>query len=174
MKTEYALPVRFQSMWISSGIAGLDDILGGGLIAGRLYLVEGTPGAGKTTLGLQFLLEGRARGECGLFITLSETNEEPETVAALLVARRHRFFELTSPENLSSPDREVTLLHPWEVEPSETIKLITDQAEGMPQLGWFSTAFQKCGSWARNYSASAVRSWRFFAARKATVLLPGN
>ena len=84
MKTEYALPVRFQSMWISSGIAGLDDILGGGLIAGRLYLVEGTPGAGKTTLGLQFLLEGRARGECGLFITLSETNEEPETVAASL------------------------------------------------------------------------------------------
>jgi circadian clock protein KaiC len=102
-----------QSLRISTGITGLDDLLGGGLTPGRLYLVEGTPGAGKT-IGLQFLLEGRARGERGLFITLSETNEELEAVAA-----SHGwsldgidFFELTSAENLSSPDREVTLLHP--------------------------------------------------------------
>src|SRR6478672_4879668 len=87
-------------MRISTGIVGLDNILGGGLVPGRLYLVEGTPGAGKTTLGLQFLLEGRARGERGLFITLSETNEELEAVAA-----SHSwsldgidFFELASAE----------------------------------------------------------------------------
>ena len=71
-----------QATRISTGITGLDAILGGGLMPGRLYLVEGIPGAGKTTLGLQFLLEGRARGERGLFITLSETNEELEAVAA--------------------------------------------------------------------------------------------
>jgi len=82
-----------QNLRLSTGIAGLDDIMGGGLMPGRLYLVEGTPGAGKTTLGLQFLLEGRARGERGLFITLSETNEELEAVAASwLVARRYRIF----------------------------------------------------------------------------------
>src|ERR1700712_4935601 len=66
----------------ATGVAGLDDILGGGLPSKHLYLVEGTPGAGKTTLGLQFLLEGRARGERGLYVTLSETAVELHTVAA--------------------------------------------------------------------------------------------
>ncbi len=58
---------------VSTGVPGLDDILAGGLMANRLYLVEGQPGAGKTTLALQFLLAGRARGETGLYVTLSET-----------------------------------------------------------------------------------------------------
>ena len=53
----------------TTGIAGLDNVLGGGLPRGHLYLVEGSPGAGKTTLGLQFLLEGRSKGEAGLYIT---------------------------------------------------------------------------------------------------------
>ena len=61
---------------ISTGISGLDDILGGGLTPQRVYLVEGSPGAGKTTLGLQFLLDGLARGEAGLYVTLSETADE--------------------------------------------------------------------------------------------------
>jgi circadian clock protein KaiC len=68
------------SLRLSTGIAGLDDIMGGGLMPGRLYLVEGTPGAGKTTLGLQFLLDGRARGERGLFITRLY---QPKTVILL-------------------------------------------------------------------------------------------
>ena len=67
---------------ISTGIAGLDDILGGGLTPQRVYLVEGSPGAGKTTLGLQFLLEGMARNEPGLYITLSEPADELKAVAA--------------------------------------------------------------------------------------------
>lgn len=66
---------------MSTGIAGLDDILCGGLTAQRVYLVEGTPGTGKTTLGLQFLLDGVARGETGLYITLSETTDELVAVA---------------------------------------------------------------------------------------------
>ena len=61
---------------ISTGIAGLDDVLNGGLTPHCLYLVEGSPGTGKTTLGLQFLLDGAARGERGLYITLSETADE--------------------------------------------------------------------------------------------------
>src|SRR5688500_6213804 len=63
------------------GIEGLDDILGGGLPARRLYLVHGAPGVGKTTLALQFLLEGAAKGEAGLYISLSETRDELASVA---------------------------------------------------------------------------------------------
>ncbi len=72
----------------TTGIAGLDNVLGGGLPRGHLYLVEGTPGAGKTTLGLQFLLEGRARGEKGLYVTLSETAPELGIVARRRMAGR--------------------------------------------------------------------------------------
>ena len=59
-----------QSARVSTGIQGLDEILGGGLPQGQLYLVEGESGAGKTTLGLQFLLAGQRRGERTLWITL--------------------------------------------------------------------------------------------------------
>ena len=66
---------------IPTGVEGLDDILGGGVTANRLYLVEGTPGTGKTTFSLQFLLEGARRGEPGLYVTLSETEGELRAVA---------------------------------------------------------------------------------------------
>jgi circadian clock protein KaiC len=66
----------------STGISGLDDITAGGLTARRVFLVEGAPGAGKTTLALQFLLEGVRVGEKGLYITLSETDEELRDGAA--------------------------------------------------------------------------------------------
>src|SRR5437868_10114292 len=66
---------------VPTGISGLDHILCGGLPPNRLYLIEGTPGSGKTTLALQFLLCGVAAGEKCLYITLSETTEEIEEVA---------------------------------------------------------------------------------------------
>ena len=69
---------------LSSGISGLDDVLGGGFPVNRLYLVQGDPGVGKTTLALHFLLEGVKKGERVLYFTLSETKEEIE-----LVARSH-------------------------------------------------------------------------------------
>ncbi|MBV9375813.1 MAG: AAA family ATPase, partial [Alphaproteobacteria bacterium] len=165
-----------QATRISTGISGLDGILGGGLMPGRLYLVEGTPGAGKTTLGLQFLLEGRSRGERGLFITLSETNEELEAVAA-----SHgwsldgiNFFELTSAENLSSPERELTLLHPWEVELGEMIKLITDQAESIAPTRVVFDSVSEMRLLAEEplrFRRQVLALKQFFAARKATVLL---
>src|SRR3954465_11274586 len=95
----------------ATGIPGLDDILGGGLPAERLYLVQGTPGVGKTTLALQFLLEGARRGESVLYITLSETREE-----ILQVALSHgwsldgiHLYELSTAEQTLRLDDENTL-----------------------------------------------------------------
>ena len=116
---------------ISTGSKGLDAILGGGLDQNRMYLYEGRPGTGKTTLALQFLLEGARRGERVLYITLSETVEELR-----LVAKRHGWsldgvdvFELIPPETTLDPERELTVLHPAEVELSETTKLVLDRVE---------------------------------------------
>src|SRR5678815_2472217 len=66
---------------VPTGVRGLDDILGGGLTARRLYLIEGVPGSGKTTLAMQCLMAGAARGERVLYVTLSETGEELRSVA---------------------------------------------------------------------------------------------
>ena len=67
--------------WARSGVNGLDEVLGGGFTPNRLYLIEGVPGSGKTTLALQFLFEGVRRGEPVLYVTLSETGEELAGVA---------------------------------------------------------------------------------------------
>ena len=114
---------------ISTGLSGLDDILGGGFDPDRLYLVEGTPGSGKTTLALQFLLEGVKSGEKVLYITLSESESELR-----LVATRHGWsldgvpiFQLVPPEASHGPDQEVTLFHPAEMELGETTKMIFEQ-----------------------------------------------
>jgi len=114
---------------ISSGIAALDDILGGGLRANRVYLLHGNPGAGKTTLALQFLLAGVRDGEKVLYITLSETKQE-----LLSVAESHGFsiggvdiFELIAQERDLDPDSQYTMYHPSEIELTVTAKAIIDE-----------------------------------------------
>jgi len=72
---------------LSTGIDGLDNILDGGLPANHIYLVEGEPGTGKTTLALQFLLEGARRGDAVLYVTLSETKNELATIVANVAGR---------------------------------------------------------------------------------------
>src|SRR3954451_6215654 len=101
---------------IPTGVPGLDEVLAGGLQAGRVYLVEGTPGTGKTTLALQFLLSGLPLGEAGLYVTLSESPSELNAVA-----ESHGWaldgldvFELVSEEGLD-PDLEQSVLHPSEL-----------------------------------------------------------
>lgn len=116
---------------ISTGNEGLDDILCGGIDANRLYLYEGQPGTGKTTIALQFLLAGRGLGERVLYVTLSETQSELN-----LVAERHgwslegvQVFELVPPETTLDPERELTVFHPAEIELSETTQMIFDKVE---------------------------------------------
>jgi circadian clock protein KaiC len=97
----------------ATGVAGLDDVLRGGFPTGRLLLIEGDPGVGKTTLALQFLLEGHRRGERGVYVTLSETKEELEVVAAShgWSLEGIELFELTPPDALRGDDQN-TLFHP--------------------------------------------------------------
>src|ERR1700741_989944 len=111
------------------GVPGLDDVLGGGLTANRLYLLEGAPGAGKTTVAVQFLLEGAARGEAVLYVTLSETAEE-----LMSVAQSHgwdltnvQIREMLPAQDALEPDEQYTMFHPSEVELSETtLKILAD------------------------------------------------
>jgi circadian clock protein KaiC len=112
------------------GVEGLDDILGGGITERRLYLVEGTPGTGKTTLALQFLLEGARRDESGLYVTLSETAEELRAVATThgWSLDGLELFELV-PEGGLDPEHEQTLLHPSEVELGETVRGVMKRVE---------------------------------------------
>lgn len=114
-----------------TGIAGLDDVLAGGLVRGRVYLLEGTPGTGKTTVALQFLMEGVARGETGLYIALSETEEELRDGAA-----SHGWsldgidiFELVPPESLLDAGQQQSLLYSSDLELGETTRMIFEAVE---------------------------------------------
>jgi circadian clock protein KaiC len=116
---------------VDTGVAGLDDILKGGLAPRRLYLVEGDPGAGKTTLALQFLAAGVRRGETCMFVTLSESQEELRTTAenhGMSLDGIHALELLTSEESLKSDSR-YTMFHPSEVELTETTKAVLAEAE---------------------------------------------
>lgn len=161
---------------ISTGILGLDDILGGGLLPGRLYLAEGKPGTGKTTMAIQFLLEGLKRGETVLYVTLAESKAE-----LFEVAHGHGWsleglhvFELVPPEASLDRDREQTLLHPSEVELTETTQLIFEEVDRLqPTRVVFDSLSEM-----RLLAVSALRYRRqilavkhFFTGRRCTVLL---
>ncbi|MBO9689949.1 MAG: AAA family ATPase [Mitsuaria chitosanitabida] len=116
----------------STGISGLDDILQGGLPKGHLYLFEGEPGTGKTTLGLHFLLAGVAAGESGLYVTLSETAKELTEVAEShgwsLDHPLIDVFELVSADQLG-PEAEQSIIHPAEMELNQTVQGVMDRIE---------------------------------------------
>ncbi|MGP7794516.1 ATPase domain-containing protein [Sphingomonas sp. CLY1604] len=113
------------------GIAGLDDILAGGLARSRVYLLEGSPGTGKTTIAMQFLMEGARAGEPVLYITLSETDVELRASA-----ESHGWsldgidiYELVPPESLLDEQQQQSLLYSSDLELGETTKGIFDAIE---------------------------------------------
>jgi circadian clock protein KaiC len=114
-----------------TSITGLDDVLGGGLERGRVFLLEGSPGTGKTTIASQFLIAGAAAGERVLYITLSETEEELRAGG-----ESHGWnldgvtiFELIPPENLLDEDQQQSLLYSSDLELGETTKRIFEAFE---------------------------------------------
>jgi circadian clock protein KaiC len=159
-----------------TGIAGLDDILSGGFTPHRLYLVDGDPGAGKTTLALQYLIEGAKRGEKCLYITLSETKEE-----LLAGAASHGWsldgidiVELTAEESDLDADTQITMYPAAEVELHETTKRILEAVE---KINPSRVAFDSLSEM-RLLAQSSLRYRRqilalkhFFIGRKSTVLL---
>lgn len=110
----------------ASGIPGLDEVLCGGLIAERMYLIDGNPGAGKTTLALQFLLEGVRQGERCLYVTLSETARELRAAAAShgWSLEGLEIVELMVDENALHEDAQLTMLHAAEVELIDTTRAL--------------------------------------------------
>ncbi|MDP8915736.1 MAG: AAA family ATPase [Pseudomonadota bacterium] len=159
----------------STGIPGVDNILGGGLTQGRLYLVEGTPGTGKTTFALQFLLEGARLGETGLYITLSETAAELRAAAAthgwsLDALTLH---ELVSESGLD-PDSEQSILHPSELELGETTREVMRRVEELRPARVVFDSLSEMRLLAQNplrYRRQILALKQFFSNRASTVLL---
>ncbi len=144
---------------VSTGVSGLDEILPGGFPAHRLYLIEGMPGTGKTTLALQFLLEGRRAGERGLYVTLSETKEELQEVS-----ESHGWsldgidlYELGSSEARLKPEQEYTVFHPEEIELAKPLRASTTRSSASSQAGWCSIHSPRCGCWRVSHFATGVR-----------------
>ncbi|MDN3919481.1 ATPase domain-containing protein [Roseateles violae] len=158
------------------GVPGLDDVLGGGLTAERLYLLEGSPGTGKTTIAMQFLFEGRRRGESMLYVTLSETIGELRGVARSHgwdLAGIHVRELLPSAEALE-PDENYTIFHPSEVELGETtLKILSEVDQIKPSRVVFDSLSELrllAGNSLR-YRRQILALKQFFAGRQCTVLL---
>lgn len=113
----------------ATGIAGLDHILRGGLARNRLHLLEGSPGTGKTTIALQFLLAGAQQGEAGIYVSLAETEQELREGAAShgwRIGDDIEIFELVPPESVLDPDQHQTLLYSSDLELGETVQRILE------------------------------------------------
>src|SRR5262249_18365040 len=109
-----------------TGVPGLDKILAGGFAPGRVFLVEGTPGTGKTTIALRFLIEGAKAGEQGLYVTLSETANELHAAATshgwTLDDSKIEVFEVQPPESLLDAGQQQSLLYSSDLELGETTR----------------------------------------------------
>lgn len=160
-----------------TGVPGLDDILSGGLTPGHVYLLEGNPGTGKTTIALKFLLEGADRGEQGLYITLSETESELRSGASSHgwdIGGNVDIFELVPPESLLDPDKQQSLLYSSDLELGETTKMIFDAIARVKPKRIVLDSLSEIRLLAQNslrYRRQILALKHYFAKNGATVLL---
>lgn len=161
---------------VSTGNTGLDVVLTGGLPANRLYLLEGAPGSGKTTLALQFLREGVRHGEKVLYITLSETRDELAVVATSHGWTLDNFevFEFGSVEAVLGDGRQQSVLHPWELELGETVELIQAEVQRVRPARVVFDSLSEMRLLAQDslrFRRQVLALKQFFAGREITVLL---
>ena len=161
---------------VSTGTAGLDDILNGGLPGGRMYLLEGEPGTGKTTLAMKFLLSGAMAGLTSLYVTLSETSEELHSSSATHgwdVSAVH-ILELIPEEPGTPGSNEYTVFYPTEVELSNTVRRILDEVVGLnPDMVVIDSVSELrllAGDSIR-YRRQLLAIKQFFAQRSTTVIV---
>lgn len=159
-----------------TGVRGLDDILAGGLTRGRVFLLEGSPGTGKTTIAMQFLQEGAVRGEKCLHITLSETEEEMRESA-----QSHGWnlagidlFELVPPESLLDEDQQQSLLYSSDLELGETTRRIFEMFEQVKPDRVVLDSLSEIRLLAQSslrYRRQILALKHFFSTQRATVLM---
>jgi circadian clock protein KaiC len=161
---------------VGTGIAGLDNVLGGGFTPNRIYLVEGNPGSGKTTLALRWLLEGERLGERGIYVTLSETKSELADVAS-----SHGWsltgidiLELVAPESELEPDNQTAMFQPSEVELGVTTKSILAEVQRVKPRGLVIDSLSEMRLLAQSplrYRRQILALKQYFVGRECTVFL---
>jgi len=159
-----------------TGVSGLDDILCGGLARDRVFLLEGSPGTGKTTLALSFLRAGAAAGERVLYVTLSETEEELRDSAAShgWDLEGVQIFELSPPENLLDEQQQQSLLYSSDLELGETTQTILDAVERVRPQRIVIDSLSEIRLLAQSslrYRRQVLALKHYFARHGATVLL---
>lgn len=159
----------------STGVSGLDEILNGGLPPGHIYLVDGLPGTGKTTLALQFLLSGVARGERGLYVTLSESKAELDGVARShgLSLEGVEIFELDAHDG-QAIEEGYTIFHPAEVELQQTMDAVLDVVKRLNPARVVFDSLSEMRLLARDplrFRRQILALKQFFSERDSTVLL---
>ncbi len=176
MSSRAGRPAQDDQARVTTGIAGLDNVLNGGLPKNHLYLLEGDPGTGKTTLALQFLLAGVALGEKCLYVTLSESKHELEGVAA-----SHGWslgaipvFEMTPQDEDIDPKAQYTVFHPSDVELADTTAMVLRQVDEVQPTRVVFDSLSELRMLARDplrYRRQILGLKRYFAGRNCTVLL---
>lgn len=161
---------------VATGCAGLDEILEGGLPRGRMYLIEGDPGAGKTTLALQFMLEGVAKGERSLYITLSESRADLSHAAQShgYSIDKVEVVELLPTENDLLPEQQYTVFHPAEVELNDRMQRIVKEIQRVRPERLVIDALSELRMLAKDplrYRRQILSLKEFMAGQECTVLL---
>jgi circadian clock protein KaiC len=170
-----AVPRVMPSVRISTGVTGLDEVLGGGLLAGRTYLVRGGPGSGKTILGLHFLTAGAAAGETTLFITLEEGEDQIRRNAESLGFDLNgvQFLDLSPTSDFFVEAQAYDIFSPAEVERQPTTQKIVERVEALqPQRVFFEamTQFRYLSPDSFHFHKQVLSFLRFLVRRGATVL----
>lgn len=161
---------------LSTGIPGLDDILHGGLAKGFLYLIEGNPGAGKTTLALQFLIAGAKKGEKGLYISLAESESELRHVAAShgMNLENIEICKISPPEISGESGKQYTVFQPAEVELSDVLETILAKVRDLEPSRVIIDSMSELRMVARDslrYRRQVLSLKQFFEGRDCTTLL---
>lgn len=161
---------------LSTGVSGLDEVLSGGLTPHRLYLVEGVPGSGKTTLGVQFLLDGARQGEPVLYVTLSESEEEMHGVAAShgWALDGITILEQSLVKDALDEAEQYTLFHPAEIELNQTLAAILAKVEAVQPTRVVIDSLSELrllSGTALRYRRQLLALKQYFSGRRCTVLV---